>query len=362
MRLRRLPVLAIALSAIFLLLGQGSCAQTSQQPTLSQLVGQHILVRMPGTKPTTSFLERIRRGKIGGVVLFGDNYRSAAGAERLIARLQAAARSGGQLPLLVATDQEGGAIKRLPGPPTLAPGKMKSATTARAQGLATGRYLRRLGIDMDLAPVLDVPASPRAFIAPRAFSSDASVVGTLGTAFAEGLVDGGVAAAAKHFPGLGRLIKSTDLVPGRIKASRTALARDLAPFRTAIATGVPAVMVGTAIYPAYGSRLPAACSPQIVTGLLRESLGFQGVILSDDLNTAGVRPIVSFPGSAVRAVEAGVDMIYVSGPSPRTSNASGEEAYVALLKAARAGKISRAQLEASYERVLALKQELAGAS
>jgi beta-N-acetylhexosaminidase len=360
--LRRILTSTIALTASFLFLSGGSAAQSSQQPTLAQLVGQHLLVRMPGTKPTASFLERIKRGQIGGVILFGDNYRGVAGAKKLIAKLQAATRAGGQLPLLIAIDQEGGPIKRLPGPPTEAPSKMKSITVARAQGLATGQYLRRFGIGIDLAPVLDVPASPRAFIASRAFSRKAGVVASRGTAFAEGLVDGGVAAAAKHFPGLGRLIKSTDLAPGRIKAPRTALARDLAPFRTAVAAGVSAVMVGTAIYPAYGSGLPAACSPQIVTGLLRESLGFQGVILSDDLNTGGVRPIVSFPGSAVRAVEAGVDMIYVSGPSPSTSNASGEEAYAALLKAARAGKISGAQLEASYERVLALKQEFAGAS
>jgi beta-N-acetylhexosaminidase len=361
MRLGRLPALAIVLPAI-LLLGQGSCAQTSQQPTLSQLVGQHILVRMPGTRPTASFLSRIRHGKVGGVVLFGDNYRNAAGAKKLIAKLQGAARSGGRPPLLIAIDQEGGAVERLPGPPTEAPSKMRSAAAARAQGLATGRYLRRFGIGIDLAPVLDVPSSPEAFIAPRAFSRSALVVASRGTAFAEGLVAGGVAAAPKHFPGLGRLTESTDYAPGRIKAGPRALARDLSPFEAAIGADVPAVMVGTAVYPAYGSRLPAACAPQIVTRLLRKSLGFDGVIISDDLNTAGVRPLVSFPKSAVRAVRAGIDMIYVSGPGSKASTSSGVEAYAALLKAARSGKISRSKLQASYERVLALKQQFAGVS
>ncbi|MGA9761151.1 MAG: glycoside hydrolase family 3 N-terminal domain-containing protein [Gaiellaceae bacterium] len=362
MRKRRILILAIALSAAFLLLSQGSSAERLQQPTLSQLVGQHLLVRMKGMAPTASLLARVRRGEIGGVVLFTDNYRSPEGARRLIVKLQAAARAGGQLPLLIAIDQEGGAVKRLPGPPTEAPSKMASVATAHAQGLATGRYLHGLGIDLDLAPVLDVPASPRAFIAPRAFSSNATLVGARGTAFAEGLIDGGVAASPKHFPGLGRLLRSTDFAPGRIKADRAALARDLSPFRVAIDAGMPALMVGTASYPAYGDDLPAACSAQIVTGLLRGSLGFQGVVLSDDLNTPGVRPVAPFPGSVIRAVKAGVDMIYVSGAGSGTGGSVSEQAYSALLQAARRGTITRSQLQASYDRVQELKAQFAEAS
>lgn len=317
---------------------------------------------MKGSTPSASLLGRIKRGEIGGVVLFQENARGPSGVKRLIAKLQAAARVGGQLPLLIAVDQEGGGVKRLPGPPTEAPAKMNGVLTAYAQGLATGRYLSGLGIGLDLAPVLDVPASPRAFIAPRAFSSKKTVVAARGTAFAEGLVAGGVAASVKHFPGLGRLLQSTDFSPGRIQAGRSALARDLFPFRTAIDAGVPAVMVGTAAYGAYGRRLPAACSREIVTGLLRQTLGFEGVTLSDDLNTAGVRPLLPFPESAVRAVRAGIDMIYVSGVDVSGSDPAGRQAYAALLSAARQGDISRSQLQDSYDRVLALKQQYAGAS
>jgi len=359
---RRLLTLAIALAAALVLLSPRSGALPSQQPTLAQLVGQHLLVRMKGSTPSASFLGRIKRGEIGGVVLFQENTRGTGGVKGLIAKLQTAARTGGQLPLLIAVDQEGGGVKRLPGPPTEAPSKMNGALTAYAQGLATGRYLHGLGIGLDLSPVLDVPASPRAFIASRAFSSKKTVVASRGTAFAEGLVGGGVAASVKHFPGLGRLLQSTDYHPGRIDASRSALARDLFPFRTAIDAGVPAVMVGTAIYPAYGSKLPAACSPGIVNRLLRQTLGFQGVILSDDLNTAGVRPLLTFPESTVQAVRAGIDMIYVSGVDANGSDAVGRQAYAALLSAARQGDISRSQLQVSYDRVLALKRQYAGAS
>jgi len=359
---RRFLTLAIALSAPLILLSPGSGAQPLQQPTLTQLVGQHLLVRVKGSTPNASLLARIKRGEIGGVVLFRENARGPSGVEGLIAKLQTAARAGGQLPLLIAVDQEGGGVKRLPGPPTKALSKMNSVSTAYAQGLATGRYLHGLGIGLDLAPVLDVPASPRAFIASRAFSNKKTVVASRGTAFAEGLVDGGVAASVKHFPGLGRLLQSTDYWPGRIHASRSALARDLFPFRTAIDAGAPAVMVGTAAYRAYGGRLPAACSPKIVTGLLRQTLGFEGVTLSDDLNTAGARPLLPFPESAVQAVKAGIDMIYVSGVDANGSDAVGKQAYAALLSAARRGDISRSQIQASYDRILELKQQYAGAS
>jgi beta-N-acetylhexosaminidase len=242
---------------------------------------------MQGSTPSAAFLRRIRDGEIGGVVLFQNN-ATPSRVPALVAKLQAAARSGGRLPLLIAVDQEGGVVKRLPGPPSAAPSEMKSAAAARAQGLATGRYLRGLGINADLAPVLDVPTGPSAFIFSRAFSTSPSVVATRGVSFAQGVVAGGAVATGKHFPGLGRLTRSTDYASVTVPASRTALARDLIPFKRAIAAGVPAIMVGTAIYPAYGDHVPAAYSPSIVTKLLRGTLHFRGVTMSDDLDTAAV--------------------------------------------------------------------------
>lgn len=304
---------------------------------------------MQGPIPSASFLARVRAGRIGGVVLF-QNTIPHAGVRSLVAELQAAARAGGQLPLLITIDQEGGVVKRLPGPPTLAPRAMTTVAVARAQGLATGRYLHSLDIGVDLAPVLDVPASPRAFIAERAFPSSSS-----GVAFAEGLAAGGTAATAKHFPGLGRLVQDTDLHPGVVRASRAELARDLAPFRAAVRARVPAVLVGTAVYPAYGSRLPAACSTSIVDGLLRKTLGFDGVALSDDLDTPAVSAELAPTQAAVRAVQAGIDMVYIAGVGGSGGDAIGERAYSALLHAAQQGEISRAALQASYDRIAALK-------
>jgi beta-N-acetylhexosaminidase len=234
---------------------------------------------------------------------------------------------------------------------------MPSAASALHQGIETGAYLRRLGIALDLAPVLDSPTSARAFIFSRAFSTDPRIVATRGTAFARGLLHSGIAAAVKHFPGLGRLQRSTDYGPALIGASRAALDRDLGPFRTAVRAGVPVVMVGTAIYPAYGSRLPAACAQTIVGRLLRRTLGFNGVVISDDLDSAAVWPSLPTPEAAVHATQAGVDMLYVAGLNGSGGDAIGEETYVTLLRAARDGRVSDTALRASYTRIAALKSK-----
>jgi beta-N-acetylhexosaminidase len=358
---RRALVLRVALPsavALVLFVAPGSSAERGAQPTLAQLVGQHLLVRMEGTTPSGSLLGRIRRGEVAGVVLFGDNIRPG-GVPSLVAKLQNAARAGGQLPLLIAVDQEGGTVKRLPGPPTVAPSAMTSDAAARAQGRATGRELRALGIGVDLAPVLDVPISAKAFIASRAFSRSAAIVGARGRAFAAGLASARVAATVKHFPGLGRLAVSTDVRAGRVAASRAALARDLKPFADAIHAGVPAVMVSTASYPAYGSTLPAACARKLVHVLLRGTLGFEGVVMTDDLATAGVRATFPPEEASIRAVLAGADLLIVAGAPGSAGERHGAEAYAALLAAARAGRLPLADLRSSYERVAAFKRRFA---
>jgi len=326
-------------------------------PSVQALVGQRILARMEGSRPSRAFLARISRGQIGGVILFGNNI-PPQGPKALVETLQQAARRGGQPPLLIATDQEGGVVRRFAGPPTVAPDRMGSTAVARGQGLATGRYLRALGINVNLAPVLDVPSVPGAFIASRTFSTSPSVVAARGVAFAQGLAGGGIVATAKHFPGLGGAVTNTDTGRSVVGLSKAALLRDLAPFRAAVKTRVPMVMVSTAVYPALGSRQPAALSPSIVDGLLRRTLGFQGVVISDDVATAGVTTTVPLSQAIVAAAGAGVDLVYAAGPTGRGSEAVSANAYTALLAAARAGRVDRTALLQSYRRIIALKQRL----
>ena len=324
-------------------------------PTIRQMVGQLLLVRMAGRSPSPSFLARVRRGEIGGVILFGDNF-GAAGPSGLVVRLQAAARAGGQPPLLIAVDQEGGIVKRLPGAPTLPPNEMRSAAVAEAQGLATARSLRAFGVNLDLAPVLDVGHG--GFITPRTFGTTAAAVAVRGSAFARGLARGHVLATAKHFPGLGHATVNTDSAAVKVRVGAGAIRADWAPFRRAIDEGIPVLMMSTAVYPALGSTWPAAFSPNIVSDL--RGLGFTGVVVTDALQTPAVNTLMSTARAAVEAVAAGDDIVLAAGPTNRFVDTDGASipAFDAILTAARTGTVKPATLRAAYQRVLELKRSL----
>lgn len=323
-----------------------------------RLVGQRLVVAMTGTFPGPDLLARVRAGEVGGVVLFGWNVRGPAQLRALTDALRAAARAGGQPGPLVAVDQEGGAVRRLPwAPPTPSArglGRL-SPEAVRAQGRAAGQALRAAGIDVDLAPVADVPGVSDSFIAARgrAFSSDPLRVSVLALAFARGLEDAGVVAVAKHFPGLGRASTTTDVASVTVGATRAQLDSDLAPFRALVAGGVPMVMLSNAVYTAYGSK-PAAWSPAIQL-VLRRELGFGGVTITDSLDAAAATHGRSLGSAAVLAAQAGTDLLLVTG-----SEADSAAVYRRLVAAARARRIPRASLERSYARILALKRRLDG--
>jgi beta-N-acetylhexosaminidase len=328
-------------------------------PTLAQLIGQKLVVRMDGVTPSADLLGRIRRGEVGGIILFGPNITTPAALIALTAQLRSAAAAGGQPRLLIAVDQEGGPIKRIPwAPPTLsAPqmGRIGSASIARTQGASTAAALRGLGIDVDLAPVADVPASTSSFMyrAGRTFSFSATRTALLANAFAAGLESGRVAPAMKHFPGIGFATRNTDAYVVTIRASRAALAPGLLPYRTAIAHHIPLVMLSNATYTAYDPRNAAGWSHAIAVTLLRRDLGFTGVTITDSLDgtarARGLWPRVL----AVSAARAGTDMILTTG-----SEASTRGVYATLLRQAQLGSIPRATLQASYNRILALKAGL----
>ena len=354
MRRNILTVACVTAAALTLAVG-GSGARRVAEPSLGQMVGQLMFVRMPGTVPSASFLSRVRRGEIGGVVLYSDNY-GAAGPAALVNQLQQAAAKAGQPRLLIAIDQEGGIVRRLAGPPTRSPQQMTTTSVARTQGLATARNLRGYGIDVDFAPVLDIGRG--GFITSRTFGSTPRDVAFRGTAFARGLALGGVAATGKHFPGLGYAWTNTDKARTIVRATASQLNADLEPYRKAIASGLPMVMVSTAVYPSLGVDVPAACSTKVVTQMLRKQLGFRGVVVTDALDTPDVNAYWPTPTAAVKAIGAGVDMVLAGGGTGRTADSTSNAAYRAIVAAAKSGALPRATVAAAYGRVLALKQTL----
>ncbi|HEX5578482.1 MAG TPA: glycoside hydrolase family 3 N-terminal domain-containing protein [Candidatus Limnocylindria bacterium] len=329
-------------------------------PSLRHLIGQKLMVAMQGTAPSADLLDRIQRGEVGGVILFGRNIRSAPQLAALTRALRQAAADGGRPPLLIATDQEGGAVKRVSwAPPTLSPpqmGAIGSVDTATSQGRATGRPLACAGVNNDLAPVADVPASTASFMYQdgRTWSFSASVTADLATAFASGLEARGVLPTVKHFPGIGFATDNTDTHVVTIRASRSELAPGLRPYRRAIGHDVPLIMLSNATYPAYDARHAAGWSRAISVGLLRDQLGFTGISITDSLSGTAAARDVSPTTLAIRAAQAGTDMILLSGPESAT-----RATFAAMLAAARDGRIARGRLVTSYERILAIKQRIA---
>jgi beta-N-acetylhexosaminidase len=231
-------------------------------------------------------------------------------------------------------------------------GRIGSPTLARAQGARTGAALRRLGINVDLAPVADVPLSTASFMYQqgRTFAFDAGRTTRLADAFASGLASRGVLATMKHFPGIGRAERNTDREVETIDASRAALRSDLRPYRRAIRHDVPLVMLSNARYPAYDRRNAAGWSRAIGGRLLRNELGFTGVTITDSLNGTAHARGRTVKRLAIRAVIAGTDIILVTS-SPRSS----ARLYARLVDEADDGTIPLATLLASYRRILALK-------
>lgn len=316
--------------------------------TASQLAGQHVVFAFSGTAVPENLRLRIRRGEAAGVLLFGANVTSIAQVRRLTGELQAIPRPKGlRTPLIVMVDQEGGLVKRLPGAPTLSPPRMRTDAVARRQGRATARTLRAAGVNVDLAPVVDV-ARPGSQMERegRSFGRSTTTVGRRARAFVDGLRAGGVAATAKHFPGFGAASANTDATRVVIRSSLPALRRrDLPPFSVA---RPQLIMTSSAIYPALDDQ-PGLLSRRVVTGELRQRLGFAGVVVTDSLNAgalAGRRDV------ELRAIRAGNDLLLF------TTYLSSARAVETLARAYRTGRLPRATGEAAARRVLALRSVL----
>jgi beta-N-acetylhexosaminidase len=325
-------------------------------PTLAQLVGQKLVVSMDGKAPSTSLLARARRGQIGGVIIHSWNFTTAASLRSVASRLQQAAAVGGQPPLLIGVDQEGGPVKTVPWiPPSLSPrqlGELHSGTKANRQGQATGRALRSLGVNLDFAPLADVPGSAGSFLyrQGRTWSFAWHPTARLSGWFAIGLGQTGVIATAKHFPGLGLAEQDTDRSFVRITATRAELASGLKPFKTSIADRVPLIMLSNALYTAYDGGSSAGWSRAIGTKLLRKQLGFRGATITDSLDGAAHARHLGSGVLAVRAARAGTDLLLLTG-----GERGSQSAYRSLLAAASSGRIDQARLLASYERIQTLK-------
>lgn len=330
-----------------------SVAETLPPP---QLAGLRIVTGLPGSSISPALREAIRKGRVAGIVLFAENIPSRGAGRRLVARLQAIPRPPKlRQPLLVMTDQEGGLVKRVSGAPTASAKQMgaRGGAFSARQGDRTAANLRDLGINVDLAPVLDV-GRPGGVIdeTDRSFGATAARVEATAIPFAEALQDGGVAATGKHFPGFGAARENTDFAVERVDLSKRELrAVDERPYAALAAAGGKLVMLSTAIYPAFSNR-PAAFTRAIATAELRDRLGFEGVTITDALETPAVEHFGGIAKVALAGARAGDDLLLFARVGPA------ERAWKALVGGLRAGRLDRSEFEQAAQRVLDLRAGL----
>ena len=332
--------------------------------TVEEKVGQLLIGGFEGTEIGDQATRLVQEYQVGGLILYG---RNIAGAGQLVTLTNGLkALNGDGIPLFLSIDQEGGGVDRMPPevrrtPGAYCVGQTGSVPAAQSYGDVLAAECAAFGLNLDFAPVLDVWSNPgNTVIGQRAFSADARTVAGLGPAAARRMMDQGIIPAVKHFPGHGDTAVDSHVgLPVVDKSPEELEETELIPFRAAIQSAgtdgqVPAVMVAHILLTQLDPERPASLSPAVVTGLLREELGFAGAVLTDDLTMGAVTQSYGLGEAAVLAVEAGCDILLVchgpdSVPAVRT----------ALLEAAASGRITAERLDESVYRILRLKTEYA---
>lgn len=326
--------------------------------SLASRAGELFMIGFRGAAPDDVPEGLLRAEGVGGVILFARNLVSPEQARSLTARIQSCSPG---LPLLLATDQEGGIVLRLSAtawPGAMSLGAAGSTELTERVGAGIARELRAMGINMNLAPVLDVnvnPANP--VIGVRSFGSDPDRVADHGVAYIRGHRAEGVLTTAKHFPGHGDTAVDSHLALTHVPHGMERLeAVELLPFRRAIAAGVDAIMTAHVAFPAVEPEpgVPATISPAVLTGLLRERLGFDGLIITDCMEMKAIADNDGTAEGAVRAIAAGADLVLISHRA-----AVQQEAIAAVRAAIESGRIPARRAEEALRRVRAARERVA---
>jgi len=356
------PVAAPGFAALWPVLPAGLASLSPQQ-----LAGQRVIYSYPGLTPPASLISLIQHGEAAGVIFFGQNISSKkqiAGVIRQLDQADASPLNPVQAPLLLMTDQEGGQVRRLPGRPYLSEKQIGANPLPQAETLATeagqgaATNLHGVGMNVNLAPVLDVYRQAGDFDDQygRSYSMDPNVVSDLGTRMITAQQAGAVAATAKHFPGLGAATASQDTDTGPVTLNlslNTLRTVDEVPFAAAIQAGVKLIMVSWAVYPALGAR-PAGLSPNVVHGELRNRLHFTGVTITDALEAGALSPFGSTQHRTLRAALADMDLMLCAAQNIT----QGQQASAELAADYTDGTLNGPAFLASVNRVITLRQSL----
>jgi beta-N-acetylhexosaminidase len=324
---------------------------------LKRKIGQMLLIIVPGTRLSAWKREMLANGWAGGVILFGQNIKTQEQVREYVREIQQASA----VPLIVAVDQEGGAVRRFREeqgfsrlPSLAAVGENGDPDIAYRFGRLAGHQLRSVGANLNFSPVVDLEKERKdAIISPyrRSLGSDPQRVSLLAERIMAGMKSQKIIATAKHFPA--QTLSVTDTHDGSAMSDATVaqlMKTDLAPYQYLIPRGLDAVMVSHITCKAIDPYFPASMSHEVVQNLLRKKLGFAGLVISDDLRMGAIKRKYPLDVSVVQAVNAGVDMLMVTDNTER-------RVMNALVRAVARGQVKRETIDAAYTRIIALKQK-----
>lgn len=329
--------------------------------SLEEKAGQVLALSFSGTSLDEETRSRIEELKPGGLILYGKNVESLSQVRSLLSHIRETVRL--DVPLMVAVDQEGGTVARIRGHGADFPGNMALGATgdpdlAERQGFIMGRQLKSLGIDLDYAPVVDVNSNPsNPIIGVRSFGDDVAEASSMGASMIKGFSRARMGCSAKHFPGHGDVDIDSHLgLPVLDRSLESMRSLELPPFRSAVEAGVPAVMTAHIVVPSLTGELPATLSPGAIS-LLREELGFEGVVLSDSMGMRAISNGWGVPDAVVMALRAGVDFVLL-GADPAFPPERHGEVRDRIVEAVRSGELDKARLDDAVERILRWKDEM----
>lgn len=326
--------------------------------TLSEKIGQMIIAGFDGTTVTADTREQINQYKLGGLILFGPNVKSATQLVNLTNGLKLA-NANNRIPLFISVDQEGGRVNRMPTsiintPTARTIGNTNNDKYAYNIGKVIANELTSFGFNTDFAPVLDIQTNPKnTVIGDRSFGSYSSVVTKMGESMIKGIHSGNIIPVVKHFPGHGDTFVDSHLELPVVNKDLTSLKKlELIPFNNAIKNHVDMLMVTHILMKKLDSNYPASMSKTIITGLLRKQLGFEGIVITDDMTMGAISKHYNLKDAVVRSVNAGSDIILVGHGMENIRSV-----YNSLYTAAKNHTISEATINKSVYRILSLKRK-----
>ena len=325
----------------------------ARRMSIEDRVAQLFLLGFEGQDLTAPIFQRLRERGFGGIAFDGHNYLSGGQLALLTGEVRVIAEQERHVAPWALAPQEGGEFNAFPDlPPATAAADLPSAAKAFDEAVGAARGLRAVGLNGVLAPVVDVAPPEAPAVGERAFSDDPRDVAGYARAIVDAYRADSMLTAPGHFPGLGSGGQDTRLGLSQVGSSLSVLrARDMVPFRAAIRAGAPAITMSNGLYVTDDFVTPGSLSPTLIGGLLRGELGFRGIVITDDLADPGVTSLTDIPKAAVDAIQAGADLLYISGPQ-----AEQDAAFEAVLGAARSGTISAARLREALLRNLSVKR------